>query len=168
MRSSNLFLDTQLVGGCLAYISVAVIKLYDQVNLLRKVFNLGLWLQRARVHVDSVMVSIHGRAKAWITHGCGNSLELMQIGGRNGTLSLLKPQSPSPRTQSFNRAIFPNPSQTVPPAGDQVFKCMSLCGHSHSNHHRVQPELHQPHLKNQTIKIILSTSLLYQRSLRDL
>ena len=54
---------------------------------------------------------------------------------------VLKPQSPPPmrppmRPSYFlHKAIPPRCSQTVPPTGDQVFKCQSIWGTSHLNYH---------------------------------
>lgn len=52
---------------------------------------------------------------------------------------LLKPQGLPQWYTSSNKAIPPNPFQTVLPMREQAFKHTSLWGHSHSNNHTHSP-----------------------------
>lgn len=60
--------------------------------------------------------------------------------GWQGTLEILKTTSV---VHLFQQSPFPNSSQTVLPTAGQVFKQMSLWGHSYSNFHILLPDLHR-------------------------
>lgn len=56
----------------------------------------------------------------------------------------LKVSTPATHLQEGHTS---NPSQTVSPAGDQVFKYMSLWGHSHVNHNNNESHIRIKHIK---------------------
>lgn len=113
-----------------------MVRQHDQGNLFFKMFNLGLQFQRVRVH--DVRAKAQLRAHILLYKRKAETQRDMQTDkdeimketqterARWKWLKSLKLQSTPPVTTFPNEATPPNPSQTVLPTGDQVFKHMSL------------------------------------------
>lgn len=77
-----------------------------------------------------VVSVLHGVEVTEIAAGISSHLE-KQAGRKkvNSKWQTLNSQSHLSTQTSSNKPIPPKPHQTVPPTGDQAFKCLRLCGH---------------------------------------
>lgn len=72
----------------------------------------------------------HGSRKSWKFTVWSPNRRQRELTGNDQTF---EPQNPSPMTLSSNKAMPLDPSQTVLPTSDNVFKHKDLWGPSHSN-----------------------------------